>query len=104
MHKLTCIAIFSDNRQSELHNYFTAETTVILAWGNVKPIRVMEGDALGKISKLTKRLVSARADNQNIYHPSPPIYDYKIRWLDTICGCLKALDNSIHFQEQINTA
>ena len=85
-------SIFSDTRQSELSNYFKADTTVILAWGNAKPITEIEKNAIDKVSKLTKRVFTVRGNDNIICHPSPQNHNFKLKWLDNIYGQLKALD------------
>lgn len=86
-------SIFSDTRQLELNNYFTADTTVILAWGNAKPITETEKTAIAKISKLTNKIFTVRGNDNIICHPSPQNHNYKIKWLDSIYGQLKVFDN-----------
>ena len=85
-------SIFSDTRHSELHNYFTTDTTVILAWGNAKPIQNTEIKAIDKISKLTSKIFTVRGNDNIICHPSRQNHNYKIKWLDNIYGQLRALD------------
>lgn len=83
-------SIFANTRQSELNSYFTNETTVILAWGNAKPISEIEKKAIENISKLTKKIFTVRGNNNIICHPSPQNHNFKIKWLDNIYGQLKA--------------
>lgn len=85
-------SIFSNKRQSELNNYFTVDTTVILAWGNVKPIIEIEKKAFVKITKLTNKIFTVRGKNNIICHPSPQNHNFKLKWLDNICGQLRTLD------------
>jgi hypothetical protein len=85
-------SIFSDPRQSELANYFTPDTSVILGWGNAKPIKEIEKTAINKVSKLTNKIFTVRGNDNIIYHPSPQNHNFKLMWLDNIYGQLRALD------------
>lgn len=85
-------SIFSDTRQQELNKYFTTKTTVILAWGNAKPIQDIENKAINKISKLTNKTYTVRGNDNIICHPSPQNHNYKIKWLDNIYGQLRTLE------------
>lgn len=84
------VSIFSDKRQSELANYFTSDTSVILAWGNAKPITEIEKTAFDKVSKLTNKIFTVRGNDNIICHPSPQNHNYKLKWLDNINRELRA--------------
>jgi len=77
-------SIFADIRQSELTNYFTADPTVILAWGNAYLISETEKTAIDKVSKLTKKVFTVRGNDNRICHPSPQNHNFKLKWLDNI--------------------
>jgi hypothetical protein len=83
-------SIFSDTRQSELSNYFTVDTSVILAWGNAKPITEIEKTAIDKVSKLTNKIFTVRGNDNIICHPSPQNHNFKLKWLDNIYGQFKS--------------
>jgi hypothetical protein len=95
-------SIFSDKRKTELQNYFTPDTAVIVAWGNGKSFFDIEKNAIEKISALTDKIFLVRSnDNITICHPSPMIQSFKLRWLDMIIKQLKSskkqkFDESIH--------
>lgn len=82
-------SIFSETRQSELKSFFTADTTVILAWGNARPIAEVEKRAIDKVSKLSKKVFSVRGNDSIICHPSPLNHNFKLKWLDSIYGQLR---------------
>lgn len=86
-------SIFSDSRQTELSNYFTDDTTVILAWGKVKAIEELEKTAIDKVNKLTKKIYLVRGKDNFIGHPSPQNHNFKLKWLYSIYEQLKELDN-----------
>lgn len=83
-------SIFSDKRKSELINYFTENTTVILAWGNTKSISETEKIAIDKVFKLTKKVITVRGNGNKICHPSPQNQNLKLKWLDNTYGQLRA--------------
>lgn len=82
-------SIFSETRQTELRNYFTSDTIVILAWGNTRAIFDYEKKALEKISSLTDKVFTVRGNDNRICHPSPQNQNLKIKWLDNIFEQLK---------------
>lgn len=84
-------SIFTGTRQSELNSYFTADRTVILAWGKANKISEAENTAIDKISKLAKRVFTVRGNNNIICHPSPQNHNYKLKWLNNICAQLRVL-------------
>ena len=71
-------SIFSDSRQAELENYFTADTTVILAWGNTRTISDIEKIAIKKIKSLTDKIFMDCSEDKFIRHPSPQNHDLKL--------------------------
>ncbi len=81
-------SIFSDTRKAELKKYFTSDTTVILAWGNIKSIFETEKKAIKKIEHLADKIYSVRSSDNIICHPSPQNHNFKIRWLDSMIGQL----------------
>jgi hypothetical protein len=82
-------SIFSEARHSELSSYFTADTTVILAWGNAKPIRDIEEKAIAKVLTLSNKINSVRGKDNLICQPSPLNHTLKLNWLHSIYGQLR---------------
>lgn len=95
-------SIFSDTRLNELNSYFTADTSVILAWGNTKTIKEIEKIAIDKVLKLSKKIFYVRGNNNIINHPSPLNHNLKIKWLENIFDVLRKNETHKMMRQKLN--